>query len=467
VTRFRRHAPALAILGAGLLLRIVLAFVVFPGQGLAGDLGLFASWASTLAQVGPGAFYASAGTANYPPGYLYVLWLVGELGAPVGHLLGVSSGQTIVLMLKIPAIGADVGLAALLYVAGRRWFGAPAGMLAAALYLFVPVTWYDSALWGQVDAVGALVMLAALVLLIQGWSEPAAALAAFGVLIKPQDGILLVVVIPILFRRHLFRVGSGPRPQFGVSGGGLNAQLNSFLRRQGPVRLATSALAAAVFGIAPLIPFDIGQWAPASLADVPVVGNVAGLVSLFVSVGGQFSVLTANAYNAWALVGPSPLAGAIGASGTGWTPDSLIVVGGLSAATVGAVLLAGVGLVVAGGLLARDDRLSILLGFSFLAFAFYALPTRVHERYLFPFFASGALLAAEAWPRASALVSGAAAYLGIGFLNAINLHAVLGAPLSIGSGFGPGGRGAGGGVPGGGLPSFTGGAGPRGPGGAG
>ena len=70
------------------------------------------------------------------------------------------------LLLKIPAIVADIALAALLYGAARRWFGGRAGLLAAAIYLFIPVTWYDSALWGQVDAVGTLVMVAALVLLV-------------------------------------------------------------------------------------------------------------------------------------------------------------------------------------------------------------------------------------------------------------------------------------------------------------
>ena len=32
-----------------------------------------------------------------------------------------------------------------------------------------------------------------------------------------------------------------------------------------------------------------------------------------------------------------------------------------------------------------------------LAVAFFILPTRVHERYLFPFFALGAILAAFSW----------------------------------------------------------------------
>ena len=37
---------------------------------------------------GPGSFYATAGFADYPPGYLYVLWLIGRVGhvlAPLGN----------------------------------------------------------------------------------------------------------------------------------------------------------------------------------------------------------------------------------------------------------------------------------------------------------------------------------------------------------------------------------------------
>jgi hypothetical protein len=72
-----------------------------------------------------------------------------------------------------------------------------------------------------------------------------------------------------------------------------------------------------------------------------------------------------------------------------------------------------------------------------LAFAFYAVPTRVHERYLVPFFAVGAILAAGS-------IRGVAAFVGAGVLNAINLHAVLAAPLQIGRGFGGGGFNGGG-----------------------
>ena len=311
MSRIGRHRAVLVLLGLGLALRLVLALVVFPGQGLSSDLGFFEGWATTLARVGPGGFYATASSANYPPGYMYVLWLVGVLGS----LAGSGAAHATLLLLKIPAILADIGIGALLYVAGRRWFGPRAGLLAAALYLFNPVAWYDSALWGQVDAVGAFIMLAALVLLVEGWSEPAAALAAFSLLVKPQDAIILVVIVPVLLRRHLLRPGSGPIPSLGPRLARLNERIDGLFVDQGPRRLATSLAAAAIVGIVPLIPFDISRDAPASLADVPVISHVAGLIGMFASDGGQFSYLTANAYNAWALVGANPLASIIGGAG--------------------------------------------------------------------------------------------------------------------------------------------------------
>jgi len=423
----RKTLPLLAVLGAGLLLRLLLAYVLYPGQGFATDLQLFGGWARSLAAGGPAAFYATTPSANYPPAYLYVLWALGA----------VTGGQPPAGLLKLPAILADVGVAALLYRLAGRWRGPRAGLLAAGLYLFIPVTWYDSALWGQVDAVAALVMVAALVLLVEGWSEPAAALAVLGVLVKPQALVCLVVVAPVLVRRHL-------------------------LARQQPVRLVTSALAAVLTGALVLAPFDIGRFASPALAGVPVLGSFAGLVGLIQSASAQYSVLTANAYNAWALVGPQPLVAAVGR----WTADSLPVVGSVSASTVGTVLLVAVALLVAAGLLRRDGVVPIVVGFTVIAFAFYALPTRVHERYLFPAFTSGAVLAAAG-------LAGAAGYVVTGLLNTVNLHAVLAAPLGFsgrgfgGFGGGPGGfRGprAGGFGPGGGSPGGPGGGGIGGPG---
>jgi hypothetical protein len=436
---FRRvsgRTAFLAVLAAGLMLRIVLAYVVFPGQGFVTDLGQFNSWAAALVRVGPGAFYGSS-NANYPPGYMYVLWLVGELGTVIGPILGVSASEATLHLLKVPPILADLAIAALLFRAGSRWFGSRAGVAAAALYLFMPVSWYDSALWGQVDAIGALLMLAAVLALADGWSEPAMMLAILGVLVKPQDAICLVVVLPVLARRHLLRVGSGPVPKLGRRMSALDDRLGGSLTDQSPLRLGMALLLGAIVGIVPLIPFDIQTFAPDSLAGLPVIGQVAGLVGLFQSVSGQFEVLTANAFNGWALLGSPPLT-SIAAAGGSWSSDSVIVLAGLTAVQLGAIMLVLVGLAVSVGLLIRDDRRTIVLAFAVVAFAFYAVPTRVHERYLFPFFPAAALLAAP-------YLTTALAYCGAALLNTVNMHAVLGSANSFGGFVGGGGAGFGGG----------------------
>ena len=45
----------------------------------------------------------------------------------------------------------------------------------------------------------------------------------------------------------------------------------------------------------------------------------------------------------------------------------------------------------------RPDRQTILVGLAVLAIAFFVVPTRVHERYMFPFFAVAAILAGVSW----------------------------------------------------------------------
>ena len=131
--------------GVALLVRLLVA----PHTGFCGDLAVYRSWATRLDDVGLHDFYARGQFADYPPGYLYVLWLIGKLSATPGYLL-----------LKLPAIVADLGLA---WIAGtfaarlapqpikERW---PVRALVAAAVLFNPAVIALSAVWGQVD-VGA------------------------------------------------------------------------------------------------------------------------------------------------------------------------------------------------------------------------------------------------------------------------------------------------------------------------
>ncbi|HTS14571.1 MAG TPA: hypothetical protein VMH24_02820, partial [Candidatus Sulfotelmatobacter sp.] len=394
-------------------LRVAIGFWLFPHSGFATDLSSYAAWANTLAQYGPGGFYPNAGFADYPPGYLYVLWLIGSLGSGLSSLLG---GGTITLagtviglpdavvgaLIKLPAIAADLGIAYLLYRLVRRWLGDRSdarrlGLGAAALYLFNPVTWYDSALWGQIDAVGALVMLVAVAFLIDGFSEAAVGFAVVAALVKPQFGIVLAPLVGVtLLRRHLFLRGSGPRPT--AVPGWLRGWVAD---EQGVWRLVSSAAVGAVVLFVLITPFGL---------DVPT------LISRMGDTAAGYPYLSVNAYDPWALIGTGGQASL--ASGGGWSSDQLPLLAGLNGFTIGALLLA-LGFAVGVVQLAwRDSRRSLLLTAVFLSLAFFILPTRVHERYLFPVFVFLPLLAVNS--RRFRILT-----LAVAIGSFINLHGIL------------------------------------------
>ncbi len=391
--------PAIAVLLlAGLALRAVIAYVLFPGSGFESDLASYASWADSMAAYGPGGFYANAGFSDYPPAYLYVLWLVGTLsGASISS----------VELVKLPPILLDIAVGYLLYRLVRGWTwpgprGETLALAAAALYLFNPVSFYDSALWGQSDAAGALVILLGLAALIRGNSEGAAAMAATAALVKPQFGVVLIpIVAAVLIKRHLLQAGSGPHNEPWAP-----RRLRAWLGwHQGPIRLLTAFVAA---------------WAAFFLIALPFgMGPLEYLDRMFGTAGG-YGYLSVNAFNLWALLG---VAGEPSlAEGLHWTDDTVALVGPIPGVAIGAALLAaGFAWGVVRGAV-RDDRWTLIAAVTFLAIAFFILPTRVHERYIFPAVALMPLLAVVSGRWAVALL-----LLSVGAF--INLHAILTLPL--------------------------------------
>src|SRR2546426_10573649 len=81
--RLDTRAGLVAMFVVGFLIR----FLIAPHFGFYGDLRLFRMWAGRLGEVGPHRFYVEGQFADYPPGYLYVLWFIGKLSATPGYLL--------------------------------------------------------------------------------------------------------------------------------------------------------------------------------------------------------------------------------------------------------------------------------------------------------------------------------------------------------------------------------------------
>ena len=172
----RRFPLSLAslLVAAGI---IRLAGLLSPGHG--GDVTAFVQWAEGVARWGLGGYYAHGGDSNYPP-MLYLLWPLGVAldGADLAHAIR---------SLSVPF---DLALGWLLYdVVARATGREREGLLAAAFYLLNPAVLIVGPIWGQVDGMGALPMVASIVAIVRSRPVLAGALAVAAGLVKPQFGI--------------------------------------------------------------------------------------------------------------------------------------------------------------------------------------------------------------------------------------------------------------------------------------
>jgi dolichyl-phosphate-mannose-protein mannosyltransferase len=366
-------ACLLGLLAAGLALRLFFSYVVLPDYG-SEDISLYSMWGLTAAKVSPGELY-KANLADYPPGYLYVLWMMGAVSTALASALSTDVERVMNSLVKLPPMLVDIVTGFLLYRLARRWrlekeTAECAALAAAALYVLNPVAVYDSAIWGQSDANGALLMVLAMTALWDWPAEVAAALAVVALTVKPQFGVVLVALIStVLLCRHV------------VPKKGLREILRwpYWIRNDGPIRILSSSLVGiSVFYII-VTPFTLNAHTFASLLNRTAQG---------------YPYLTVNAFNPWALVGSGDLGSLMSAGIDHWSHDEIPLVGTFTGVTIGAVLLT-VGFAVGTvRLFIRSDRHSIAVVGAYLCMCFFVLPTRVHERYLFPVFAFTALLAA-------------------------------------------------------------------------
>jgi hypothetical protein len=313
-----RSTPADVAVGWGSLVPIlVLAAIIriagLLGPGHFGDLTAFVTWAEGTARYGLGGYYANGGDANYPP-MLYLLW-------PLGVFLDTPDLTFAIRTLSIPF---DLGLGALLFWVVRSGTGrARDGSLAAAFYLLNPAVVLTGPMWGQVDGMGALPMVASIVAAARGRFAWAAVLAVLAGLVKPQFGVAAFVLVGLA--QFWIRAPDGPR------------------------RILIVAFAALLTFAVVLLPLGLG---PAGYLDV--------MSKTFT----QYKVESGFAFNPWGA-----------AFGFNHSDASWFFLGTtLEIAAIGGSLWL---------LRRRRDLVGLLAVGSLIALTLYFVPTRAHERYLY------------------------------------------------------------------------------------
>ena len=279
-----------------------------------------------MARAGPGAFYAPGYFADYPPAYLYVLGLFAKL----------FDGETLRLVVKAASIPADIGLA--LSFAAILWRRAGPGRaaLAASLWMLAPGAVIAGPYWGQVDAIGTIVVLGALVFAARKQWIVAGALGGLAAVTKFQFGLALFVVA-VAAAVEAWRTKSW-RPLLGAPAAVLVVLLVGLPFHQGPLELWT----------------------------------------LLKNAGQEYPFTSLYAFNIWAIEPGF------------WKPDDGIVV-------IGGVLLGLACIASVVPLWWRRDLPTLLAAGALTSLAFYFLPTRAHERYLFPAVALLVPFAAARW----------------------------------------------------------------------
>ncbi|MHC4696921.1 MAG: NPCBM/NEW2 domain-containing protein, partial [Planctomycetota bacterium] len=273
-------------------------------------------------------------------------------------------------LLKVPACLADLAIAIVLYVEGRRLLGSVPGAAASALYFLNPVTIYNSAYWGQVDAIHTAFVLAAIVCVSRKRWALAGVAMALALLQKFQAIAFLPLVALEIYRLARWR------------------------------GIARGALAGAVMAVVIALPF---AWHGA-LGDALQRG--------YVKVIGQYNELSHNAYNVWYLT-PHPetydttapyVIARAAAQGSATIPDDASRLLLLSWRNISLIAYSLCVAAILSLYSLRTGAIARLQAAGLLSLAFFLVPTEMHERYSFPAIAMFALWAASSPWRERAFV---------------------------------------------------------------
>ncbi len=250
------------------------------------------------------------------------LYVLYFLGA-LKNLLHLSD-PALYLLIKIPSVLAEVLMGILVYIKlsekSVKW-----GTMAILAILLNPVFIFNSSIWGQIDGLLTLLILLSIYFLDQNKLVLSSIFLGLAFLVKPQS----IAVLPIFILYLIKHLSS-----------------KNIFKLIFPAFLTIFSLS---------LPFFINQ-------------PLTGLVQLFSKMVSDYSYTSLNAYNFWGGVGF-------------WINDNQTWQV-LTYQRWGQIML-----IIYWGILSYQylkGKLSVYSAAALATLAFFFLPTRVHERYLYP-----------------------------------------------------------------------------------
>ncbi|MCD8391472.1 MAG: glycosyltransferase family 39 protein [Firmicutes bacterium] len=313
------NLPIIIVLAAAFIVRLICA-IAYKGHET--DINCFTSWANTLYTKGVNNFYDSAGFTDYPPGYMYILYVVGALK----NWLNIS-GTAYVVLVKLPAIAADLISCLFIYKIASKKLSPGVSAALSALYAFNPAVITAGALWGQVDSVYTLAIMFMVWFISERKLFPAYLCFAACILIKPHAFIYTPLIAYAIVENYIY-------PEF---------KPYELLKTVG---LGLCAIALMV------------------LAAVPF--GFQNVIEQYIKTLSEYNYMTINAFNLW---------GALDKNWSGLTAP---------AAVAGYVFLALIVAYATYVFFKSKSRSKYYFTAALLAFLTFMFSTKMHERYAFP-----------------------------------------------------------------------------------
>ena len=332
---------------AAFLLRLLTFSII---EGYPNDIACLKGWAIAAAQNGLPDFYLGDGFIDYPPVYIYVLYIIGLIK---NFFLIDYYSDLFLLLIKFPAILADIATSMLIFLLARKKIAAVGAAAFSLLYAFNPSIVINSTFYGQIDSLLALYILLMLVLLQKDRLVYATIVFVVSSLTKYQFMIFAPLIILVLLDKIVVDTKSTVNnKKFKPS------QLVELLKKEGNRTLLLSVLFGILTFVVILIPFSIKQ------QPLWIFAFIAKSLS-------SYPYASCNAFNIFTLFGAN------------WLPasESFLFLPYRVWGSIFIVLITGISAYL---YFSSEDKSKIHLLALFISMSVFMLSHKMHERYLFP-----------------------------------------------------------------------------------
>lgn len=244
------------------------------------------------------------------------------------------------LLVKLPPILADLAIAWLIYTYFRDKKKKNLGLMLSAVWLFNPITWYNSAIWGQTDSVVNFIGMVAVLALLKRRLILFSLFFTLSLLFKGSLAMFIPVVAIVAIKQKY--------------------EITEWLK---------------AFGASVITVVVVSVWFH------PKIDLFVWLANLYKDriLPGEIGFLTANAFNFWWLVDPGRIL------------DSTIYFG-LPARFWGIAITLGAIVFILAWLWKKINDKKVFFSLVLVTLLTFLFMTRIHERYMYPLFPYATLL---------------------------------------------------------------------------